>query len=130
VRRGRPKDTSISHFPTRVKFNIITDLLASTIFPTNKRTKHVRCRFGRFGVTVPVNLPELLTCPKCLATATKWRRDRKFDWARALYCSCGRDWLRGAEDGTSEDAVRECGHSWFSCILFHRLKTESELHRK
>jgi hypothetical protein len=41
----------------------------------------------------PYTLPTLLYCPECGRLASSWRRDRKFDWARVLYCSCGKDWV-------------------------------------
>jgi len=41
----------------------------------------------------PETTQELLTCPLCKVTATRWRLDKKFDWARVLYCHCKKDWV-------------------------------------
>lgn len=41
----------------------------------------------------PATRPALLHCENCHVLACRWRRDRYFDWARVLYCSCGNDWI-------------------------------------
>jgi hypothetical protein len=41
----------------------------------------------------PVTLPELVCSAFCKAVASKWRPDRTHEWARVMYCSCGKDWL-------------------------------------
>ena len=41
----------------------------------------------------PQTSEELLTCPSCNAPATRWRVDKKFEWARVLYCKCKKDWV-------------------------------------
>lgn len=41
----------------------------------------------------PHTLPELLCCERCNTLASRWRFDITFEWARVLYCSCGKDWL-------------------------------------
>lgn len=41
----------------------------------------------------PGTLAELLSCERCHKVASKWRKDRKYEWAAVLYCGCGKDWV-------------------------------------
>lgn len=84
----------------------------------------------------PKTLPTLLVCPECSVVASTWRKDRKFDWGRVLYCTCGKDWVVCAECRMSEvrmqskNAVRQHNkncHAVPSLLKRERLKEKEQV---
>lgn len=41
----------------------------------------------------PKTNQNLLLCSHCVVLPTTWRVDRRYEWGRVLYCSCGKDWV-------------------------------------
>jgi hypothetical protein len=57
-------------------------------------TQHPSSLPDALRVLCPNTPAGLLQCPQCkVVPSGGWREDRKFQWARVLYCNCGRNWV-------------------------------------